>query len=78
MNVDGGAGVGAGVGAGAGAGAGAGVGVVGCGLVAVGVGVVGVLVPPPHAIIPMQATVGRKRVVLTVSPGTHWIGTRVC
>jgi hypothetical protein len=39
--------------------------------VAVGVGLVGALVPPPQAIITVQATVAKKRRVITVSPGTH-------
>ena len=71
-------GAGVGVGAGSGVGVGAGVGVVGTGagaagggVVAVGVGVVGVLVLPPHAIITVQATIDTKRIVITVSPGTH-------
>ena len=66
-----GVGVGAGAGAGAGVGTGDGVGTAGGGVVAVGVGIVGVLVPPPHAIITVQATVGKKRRVITVSPWTH-------
>lgn len=66
-----GVGVGAGVGAGVGVGNGAGVGTAGGGIVAVGVGVVGVLVPPPHAIITVHATTGKKRLVITLSPGMH-------
>ena len=61
---------GAGTGEGVGVGAGVGAATVGGGVVAVGVGVVGVLEPPPHAISTVQATTGKKRVDITVSPAT--------
>jgi hypothetical protein len=50
-------------------GAGVGAAVVGGGAVPVGVGLVGV--SPPQAIITVQATIGTKRIFITVSPGTN-------
>jgi hypothetical protein len=62
-----GAGVGAGAGAGAGAGVGDGAGAAATGGGVVAVGVVGVLVPPPQAIITEQATIGKTRFMFVIT-----------
>ena len=62
-----GAGAGAGVGVGAGAGVGDGAGAAATGGGVVAVGVVGVLVPPPQAIITEQATIEKMRFMLIIT-----------